>query len=42
MSDKTDWKKLVLIGLVATITPGGFIILGALGIKKLLKKKGDK
>jgi hypothetical protein len=38
MANKPDWKKIVLIGVIATITPGGFIILGALGIKKLLNK----
>jgi len=42
MANKPDWKKLIIIGVLATITPGGFLVLGALGLKKLLKKKKDQ
>jgi hypothetical protein len=37
-TDKLNWKKIILIGVIATVTPGGFIVLGYLGFKKLLKK----
>lgn len=33
-----NWKKIILIGVVATITPGGFIALGIYAIKKLMEK----
>lgn len=31
-----------MIGVVATITPGGFIALGLYGIKKLLDKRKEQ
>lgn len=34
-----NWKKYALVGVIATVTPGGFIILGMYGIKKLLDKR---
>jgi hypothetical protein len=31
--------KMILIGVAATLTPGGFIVLGMYGIKKLFDKR---
>lgn len=39
---KKNWKKIILIGVIATVTPGGFIALGAYGIKKYLDKRKSK
>lgn len=40
---KRNWKKIIMIGVIAVITPGGFIALGAYGIKKFLdKRRGQK
>lgn len=36
---KRNWKKIITIGVIAVITPGGFIALGAYGIKKFLDKR---
>lgn len=42
-SQQRNWKKILMIGVIATVTPGGFIALGIYGIKKLLdgRKKKD-
>lgn len=37
-----NWKKIIFIGVVAIITPGGFIALGAYGIKKFLERKKEQ
>ena len=36
-----NWKKIVAIGVIALVTPGGFIALGIYGIKKYMEKKKD-
>jgi hypothetical protein len=42
-SDKPrNWKKIIIIGVIATITPGGFIALGMYGIKKFLDRRKAK
>lgn len=37
-----NWKKLLLIGVVATVTPGGFIALGIYGIKRYFDERKRK
>lgn len=37
----TNWKKIATVGLVALVTPGGFIILGIYGIKKYLERRKE-
>lgn len=37
-----NWKKIVMIGVIATVTPGGFIALGIYGIKRFLDGRKDK
>lgn len=39
---KRNWKKILMIGVIAIITPGGFIALGAYGIKKFLDKRKEE
>lgn len=36
---KKNWKKIIVVGIIATITPGGFIALGAYAIKKMMDKR---
>lgn len=31
------WKNIAIIGVIATVTPGGYIALGIYGISKFLK-----
>lgn len=38
-SKQRNWKKIILVGVVATVTPGGFIALGIYGIKKFLEQR---
>lgn len=40
--ESKNWKKIILIGVIATVTPGGFIFLGAYGLKKLMERSKDK
>ena len=41
-SASRNWKRLIIIGVIATITPGGFIALGIYGIKKFLDRRKAK
>lgn len=37
-----NWKKILMIGVIATVTPGGFIALGIYGIKRILDGRKSK
>lgn len=34
-----SWRKIITVAIVATVTPGGFIVLGVYGIKKLFDRR---
>lgn len=41
-SKQRNWKKIIMIGITATVVPGGFIALGIYGLKKLLDGRKSK
>lgn len=45
MSDSNkplNWKRVFWVGVIATVTPGGFVLLGMYGIKKFLDARKNK